>query len=178
MANIKKVYTKTSRGSFAVEVTLKTTVLTSMENVIKQVGNTLRISTSRILKLWDPSDDTTKQSTSMNVRPLLYRFVITEDPLNDDTTPSFTYGSQLQTDYYKALLKKNLPQLDENYSIKLKIIQKNFPKFNKNTVVSKEWFYDAQVESKLNEKGQIFALVLNAELFTTSVNSQIAALKK
>jgi hypothetical protein len=95
LAYIEKVYTKTVRGSFAVEVTLKTTVLSSMDNVIKQVGNTLRISTSRILKLWDPSDDKTKQSTSMNVRPLLYRFVITEDPLNDDTTPSFTYGSQL-----------------------------------------------------------------------------------
>jgi hypothetical protein len=60
LAYVKKVYTKTMRGSFAVEVTLKTTVLTSMENVIKQVGNTLRISTDRILKLWDPSDDTTK----------------------------------------------------------------------------------------------------------------------
>jgi len=35
LAYIEKVYTKTVRGSFAVEVTLKTTVLTSMENVIK-----------------------------------------------------------------------------------------------------------------------------------------------
>jgi hypothetical protein len=96
--------------------------------------------------------------------------VITEDPLNDDTTPSFTYGSQLQTDYYKSLLKKNMPQLDENYSIKLKIIQKNFPKFNKESTVDKEWFYDAQVTAKLNEKGQIFAVIINAEQFTTSVS--------
>ena len=112
MAEVEKVYTKTLKGQFAVEVTLKTTVETTADNVIKQIGNTLRISTDRIISIWDPSmvqESQLTSLTSMNIRPLLYRLVITEDPLNQDTTPSFDYGSQLQTAYYVALLKTNLP---------------------------------------------------------------------
>ena len=114
---------------------------------------------------------------SMNIRPLLYKFVITEDPLNEDVTAPFEYGSQLQTDYYVSLLKKNLPQLDTSYRIKLKIIQKNFPKFNEPSNMTEAWFYDAKVTASLNEKGSIFAIVLEAEAFTPEVNTKLQALE-
>lgn len=60
----------------------------------------------------------------------------------------------------------------------MKIIQKNFPKFNKQTAVFDEQYYDAKVNATLNEKGQIFGVVINAQQYTDSVNQQIAALEK
>jgi len=63
----------------------------------------------------------------MNEIPLLYRIVISEDPLNEDITPAYEYGAKLQTDYFLNIFKQNLPQLDLSYKIKLKIIQKNYP---------------------------------------------------
>jgi len=66
----------------------------------------------RLIVAYDPAEESSVQISSMNERPLIYRIIISEDPLNEDITPAYEYGAKLQTDYYLNILKRNLPQLD------------------------------------------------------------------
>jgi len=43
------VYQTTKKGPIAVEITLKTTVLTTSKNVIEQISKTLRVHEERLL---------------------------------------------------------------------------------------------------------------------------------
>ena len=95
LANIKTIYSTTTRGQFAVELTLKTTMISTPENVIKQIGYTLRMSVERLIVSHDPATEVKKHSYNMNEKPLLYRIIVTEDPKNEDITPAYEYGSKL-----------------------------------------------------------------------------------
>jgi hypothetical protein len=42
--------------------------------------------------------------------------------------------------------------------------------------MTEAWFYDAKVTASLNEKGEIFAIVLDSEAFTPEINTKLKTL--
>jgi len=54
MARNKTVYFKTFRDKFAIELTLKTTLRSSIENVMLSISQTLKVSIDRLIQVKEP----------------------------------------------------------------------------------------------------------------------------
>ena len=53
------------------------------------------MSVERLNMAFDPATEITEHSFNMNKKPLLYRVIVAEDPLNEDITPAYEYGAKL-----------------------------------------------------------------------------------